>query len=98
MTCKEIITEYLKENGYDGLYDDHCCCELDDLMPCGEPELFIDCKAGYKRKPTQEEMDAMGLDDTNWFISETKPCARLILRNILKVVPLAGNPQTNICP
>lgn len=35
MTIKEIILEYLKANGYDGLYHwTGCACKVDDLMPC----------------------------------------------------------------
>ena len=46
MTVKEIMTQYLKENGFDGLYSDscfECACLVDDLMPC------TDCRAGYKQ-------------------------------------------------
>lgn len=46
MTVLEIIVEYLKEHGYDGLYSDNCGCELDDLMPCGS--CAENCKAGYR--------------------------------------------------
>jgi len=50
--CKnvlDIITNYLKENGYDGLYyGQECGCELDDLCPCEEVDL--NCQPGYKVK------------------------------------------------
>ena len=46
MTVKEIVQEYLKQNGYEGLFCDECGCEIDDLMPCDSP--IMDCKAGYK--------------------------------------------------
>lgn len=48
MTIKEIIKDYLDENGYDGLYDQdaECSCKKDDLFPCGDP--VIECTAGYK--------------------------------------------------
>jgi len=53
MTVIEIIEKYLKENGYDGLYNERyeCGCEIGDLAPCGE--IGTDCKAGYKR-PCEE--------------------------------------------
>ena len=47
-TCKEIIYNYLKDNGYDGLCDDsmECGCGLDELMLC---EIFdINCTPAYK--------------------------------------------------
>ncbi len=47
-TIKDIIKTWLKDNGYDGLYDDECGCEIDDLFPCGEPNEH--CEAGYKIK------------------------------------------------
>lgn len=44
----EIVADYLKNNGYDGLYnsDAECGCDLDELMPCeGSPDS---CQPGYK--------------------------------------------------
>jgi len=48
MTVSEIIEKYLKENGYDGLYNlnGECGCEIDDLIPC--MDYCGDCKPGYK--------------------------------------------------
>lgn len=45
-TVKDIVTEYLKSNGYDGLYNDDCGCPVDDLAPCCQ--LYDDCTAGYR--------------------------------------------------
>lgn len=47
MELSQIVEDWLKSNGYDGLFnaDVHCGCKLDDLMPCGEPTS--DCQAGY---------------------------------------------------
>ena len=49
MNCKEIITLYLKAQGFDGLYnaDWECGCLLDDLMPCNG-EQIQNCEPGYK--------------------------------------------------
>lgn len=49
MTIPEIVTEWLKARGYDGLAGDECGCKLDDLMPCGEPHL-VDCVPGHRVK------------------------------------------------
>ena len=39
--------EYLKANGFDGLFNDNdCACSINDLMPCDEPGL--DCQPGFK--------------------------------------------------
>ena len=40
MDVKQITTEWLRKNGYDGLHasSGDYACELDDLMPCGQPE------------------------------------------------------------
>ena len=51
---RRMIAEYLKLNGYDGLYCDECGCELSDLMPCGG-EWAIDCVAGYKHDGCTED-------------------------------------------
>ena len=45
MTCKDIIVQYLKDNGYDGLAGDGCGCALKDLGPC---ECYIsDCMPAW---------------------------------------------------
>lgn len=45
---KEMVAEYLKEKGYDGLYseDGECGCELADLAPC--LAMGTHCRAGYR--------------------------------------------------
>lgn len=47
-TIKEIISEWLKENGYQGLFNDdiECGCGLDSLFPCGLFSSF--CAAAYE--------------------------------------------------
>jgi hypothetical protein len=48
MAVKEIVKKYLEDNGFDGLFSDswECGCEIDDLMPCEEPQQA--CEPGYK--------------------------------------------------
>lgn len=50
MTVKEIVKEYLKENGFHGLVheDSECGCERGDLIPCCEN--MSECEPGYKVK------------------------------------------------
>lgn len=50
MTLHEIVAEWLREHGYDGLYNTEgpCGCGLDDFMPCNE--LGMDCEPAYKRR------------------------------------------------
>jgi hypothetical protein len=47
MTVKEIVTNYLTKNGYDGLCNEECGCFLkDELFVCGE--VYPDCLAGHE--------------------------------------------------
>jgi hypothetical protein len=51
INVKEIIKNYLKEHGYDGLWSDqgdYCGCQVDDLCPCDEPNLY-GCVAAHMR-------------------------------------------------
>lgn len=59
----EILREYLKDNGFDGLCNEDCGCESPDLSPgnC----LAEDCQAGY-RVPCD-------CGDHDWHIQSTKP-------------------------
>jgi len=47
MVLIEIVEKHLKENGYDGLFnDDQCGCAIGkDFMPCDQPSQ--DCEPGY---------------------------------------------------
>lgn len=48
MNAIQIIETWLKENGYDGLYEPgECGCEIGDLCHC--IEYFGGCLAGYKQ-------------------------------------------------
>jgi hypothetical protein len=46
MNVKEIIEEWLKVHGYDGLCCENCGCIIGDLMPCGSDQS--ECKPGWK--------------------------------------------------
>ncbi len=67
-TVKEIITQYLKDNGYDGLYNGEgpCGCLAEDLFPCGE--MFDECSPGYK--------GACNCGECDWHIYGSKDIAR----------------------
>ena len=58
----EIVTEYLKANGYDGLYNEYaeCACDLSHLCPCGES--MYECIPGYKTKDPEGEYDFLITD------------------------------------
>lgn len=47
-TVFEIVVDYLKVNGFDGLYNGYtdCACEVGDISPCGE--MSSECQAGYR--------------------------------------------------
>lgn len=52
MTDTDDLSDYLAEklrgDGFSGLYDDDCCCELGDLIPCIEASAR--CRPGYKHE------------------------------------------------
>jgi len=51
MNIREIISKYLKDNGFDGLIDldYYCSCLLEDLMPC-DCDHLAECFPAYKHK------------------------------------------------
>lgn len=46
ITVLDIVEQWLREHGYDGLYNEDCGCTVDDLAPCCTDTLH--CRAGYK--------------------------------------------------
>lgn len=46
---KTIVGDWLKANGYEGLFNENaeCGCDLDDLMVCGSPGIET-CVPAYK--------------------------------------------------
>lgn len=46
MELYKLVKDWLLTNGYTGLCSDECGCELDDLMPCDEPDPT--CEAAHK--------------------------------------------------
>ena len=69
MEVRAIVAEWLKANGYDGLYTDNCGCEVDDLMPCAN-DGSANCRAGYKIPCRPETCPADG--DCPWHIGPKK--------------------------
>ena len=47
-TVRDIITDYLRDNGFDGLYNDdlECGCSINDLVPCDSACDM--CRPGYR--------------------------------------------------
>lgn len=59
-TIENIVKEYLRDNKFDGLFNEEkCACVLENLMPCGEPDVFY-CAAGYRLELTEEEEEEYG--------------------------------------
>ena len=59
-TVRTIISVWLKNYGFDGLYTDECGCLLSDLIPCDRD--CGDCKPGYKHFN----------GDSEWYVYSTK--------------------------
>jgi len=60
-TVIEIVSEWLKENGYDGLCGDECGCILGDLMCC-DSDMSLNCQPAYSRKCNQDKYNCGGCD------------------------------------
>jgi hypothetical protein len=59
-TVEGIIQDYLKANGFGGLFNGNdgngCGCGIENLAPC-ECDL-IKCRPAWRRPATQEDVDA----------------------------------------
>ena len=81
---REIVSEYLVSNGYDGLVHadgiwDSCGCGLDDLAPCGD--ICHYCQPAYRvtwdtcpwRREEDHDCDASSRDDCLGCYTTRKP-------------------------
>ena len=58
MDIQEIVETYLKEKGFDGLYNPgECACKIDDLFPCYGDGSVLECMPGYISKDESNEFD-----------------------------------------
>ena len=70
MDVKTITLQYLKTNGFDGLYNPGlCACKCDDLMPCDQPSID-ECHPGYLQSQEQADCDEA---DCEFYIGKNKP-------------------------
>jgi len=63
MTVKEIVQQYLKDNDFEGLFNEDvpCGCVLADLMPCqGNDGACDSCLPGYRCHHKEPAQDAEG--------------------------------------
>lgn len=72
ITVLEIVSDFLKLNGYDGLYNPgECGCSSSNLFPCDEDSQS--CIAGYIRKcktcsdDIKETCELEGKDDPDGY-------------------------------
>lgn len=71
---RDIVDQWLRANGYDGLAGEECGCECGDLMPCDDPNID-NCVPGHKIPcPTPDDCEYMfGCTTPNhWHMVEGK--------------------------
>jgi hypothetical protein len=76
-TVMDIIRQYLRREGYDGLVDaeGECGCLIDDLAPCESDEI-VGCRPGYKYLCRGCEADCCQPGPDNWHVSTNPHAAR----------------------
>ena len=70
MSVREIMSETLSYNRYDGLFNDgiSCACLMDDLMPCNN-DCIATCEPGYKVPcPNEGDCDCDPKDPHAWHV------------------------------
>lgn len=67
MEIKDIVKDWLKNNGYSGLFNEsaECACVTGDLMHCLNP--CTDCEAGYVFAATGDD------GEEGFRVQKTKP-------------------------
>ena len=74
MNVKEILIEWLKAHGYEGLMDEwrECGCEIDELFPCS-CDGIKNCEPGYKVACTPDCDHGWDYEEGAWHIQSEKP-------------------------
>lgn len=72
ITVFGIVMAWLREHGYDGLYNEAagCACLLSDLAPCGE--MSMECRAGYKHDCRDDAEDPCCAEGYDWIIGPSR--------------------------
>lgn len=76
MDREEMLSNWLKEHGYDGLYNvsEGCGCDYNDLAPCGCPAPIEACRPGYRVDCTPDcDHGWGGYEPGDWHIQAEKP-------------------------
>jgi hypothetical protein len=79
LSIRSIVADYIRERGFDGLYDPvgECACSIIDgdggLMPCDEPDVD-NCIMGYRR--VNEFHDSSDHDSCRFFVGPNRPAGK----------------------
>ena len=74
INVKTILSEYLKQHGYDGLFNAEleCGCTIDDSFPCEAD--FSECEPAYKLEcPCENEGEHEACEYKDWCMGNVKP-------------------------
>lgn len=74
MNVREIITDYLKANGYDGLCTIGCGCGIDNLAPCDCCNID-ECIPAHKKVCNGDNCEHYQSCDVGLDIGDTCFCA-----------------------
>ncbi len=100
-TVKDILTDYLKQHGYDGLchVETECGCPVEDLCLCDS--YMMECKPAVKFKCTDDDCELcdggsyhQGKDRYHYVVPTEMPCkertSNRTLRKVLLSCPSCG--------
>jgi len=96
MRVNEIVIDYLRKNGYDGLCGDGCGCGLDDFAPCDED--FGNCEPAYKVRCHKEKCENKNECDGDDNIGCFKPIKVEGSEEMLEKLTLTNTTKAKIKP
>jgi len=73
MTVRDIIQGWLRDNGFDGLFNPgECACLIADLMPC--EDYIARCEPGYKGRCDLNDPNACEwcVEEGGFHVSDTR--------------------------
>jgi len=84
MDVKGIVKKYLEDNNLDGLVNEFCACDIENLFPCGMGECSK-CLPAVRQEATEEERTKLGVLCNYFPVDDSTDAGRKLIDDLKKL-------------